>query len=557
MRTIYTLLALLLAAASALGQAATGAPNYVRNQWTTNTAIQGGAGWHTALSNGVPVWSIDGGALTNLQGGSIIGSITGSVYMASDTAANIDATTPGLGLVLWAYDGDRITIGDGATAGGVPFGIRTFVTPTNAFTAGFRPAEAMATQTGTNGATALGSILWFNGQGGTNPVPLFEYWGPNVVTNWNTMSVGPIIGLRQGTNGANFVSTVTGGAAGKLNVNGSFSRPLFDFQTGNGGNAFDTSGNNSGGNGGTIGSMKFYGGNGGNAVGSLSIGGNGGAAGNWSNIGGNGGNDSNGNGGGNGGNGGALTMAGGAGGNDTVSAVGGNGGVGGNITTTGGDASGSIAGGAGGAITTAGNGTNAGGALTMSATTVRRGGNYETFGSSYAPMTIFTTTTTAGPSASAAQTSVLGTAADHAAAGQNIGKVLASNVVDHVGRTIRFKLSGTITMPQTTDTLDLLVQVGGNTFMDTGSQSLVNVSGTQTWTLTGEATCRTTGSSSTWIGQMVFEYFTAATTINAFSTANTGTVNVDLTQDRTIDVKAQFGKANTLQCTTAYFELIN
>jgi hypothetical protein len=282
--------------------------------------------------------------------------------------------------------------------------------------------------------------------------------------------------------------------------------------------------------------MQFTGGNGGNSANNGFSGGTGGAAG-------------------------QINMNGGAAAASSVSANGGNGGAGGTITLNGGTTFNSTSAGNGGSISAAGAAAGFNGAtINFAPTSTRHGGNMTTFGSTYLDMTLFTTTTTAGPNNTSSETSLLGTAANLApVAGQVSGKNIASNVVDHAGRTIRIQAQGWIAT-NGTPTLEIKFKIGTTAIIDTGAVALpVSVTSTQMWRFTAQATCRTTGASSTWIGQGMLNYFSGATTMQSIPALQTATSTIDLTQDEAIDLTAQFstGTGCTMQCTDAVCELVN
>ena len=229
------------------------------------------------------------------------------------------------------------------------------------------------------------------------------------------------------------------------------------------------------------------------------------------------------------------------------------GGSAGNINTSGANAVTDVGnGGTGGSISTIGLNTNSGGSLITQATTSRKGGSLVTFWDSYSPCTLFTTTSSAGPSASSAETSLLGTATQYGSA----GKTIKAYVIDHAGRTVLVDLWGTIATSGT-PTLDVKFKIGGTAIIDTGAQTLVAVNGTQTWHFQGMITFRTTGASGACIGQGKMEYFSNATTVNAFSVANTATTTIDTTVDEAVDCTAQFSDNETLTCTSAHVQIVN
>lgn len=533
----------------------------VRSPLTTNLmSLAPADGWFVGSSNGVPVWLINGGMLTNIQGSSIVGAITGMVFIASDTAAHIDAITPGLGELLWAYDGNRFTVGDGATAGGVDPVPRQWLTPTNALFAGSRLGEMALTTGGfVNLATApiaISPTIWIDAASQTNWLPIFSFVRGNTNYQSGQLNSDAFFKIDPGTNGANYVPALDGLLFG---IPGYYQRP-FDFVVGGGGNAFDISGNNVGGLGGNIVDVfKVVSGHGGNATANNGLGGNGGSVNvMFSIVSGNGGNDAFGNQGGNGGNVAGISFKAGNGGDATAIAQGANGGNTGTLTADGGNASGATAGGNGGSISFAGNGGFSSGNLTVSASSSRNGGSLNTFGSSYAPMTIFTTTTSTGPNASAAETSLLGTAANLAPiAGQPQGKNLASNVVDHVGRTLRFTVTGEIT--NNTPSLQLKIKLGSTVILSTDSVALVTTANvTNKFRFTGQLTFRTTGSSGTVRGEGFFDEYSSTVAVKSFSTTNQTTVTIDTTTDQAVDCTATFNAATgQMVGNTSHFELVD
>lgn len=177
-----------------------------------------------------------------------------------------------------------------------------------------------------------------------------------------------------------------------------------------------------------------------------------------------------------------------------------------------------------------------------------------TFVDSYAPATLFTTTTTSGPSATTTETTIIGTTASLVSS----PLTLKSNVLDHAGRTIRFKASGYVGTTGT-PTLQMKFKVGAATMIDTGTHTLAAITATNTWKWEGEITMRSTGSSATYIGQSTFSYFTTGDLMSSFSTANTATGTLNCTIDNTIDATAKFssGPSNNLLATDVIVEIVN
>lgn len=490
-----------------------------------------------------------------IAGSGIFGTITAQVANYSDKAQFVDTNVLALGVIAWAYDAKRLTIGDGATLGGVPLAIR-YQTNVDVFSSGW-------TNGSRQGELGVLEPVNFPNIGNFNPYVMFTLnvasngnWVPLIAVHTNFASliglfntntivpqnpyehISPLITVDSSTNGSGFDATNGFGLSGIFLGNA----PMFQAKYGSGGNSVGTG---QGGIGGSYAApaspvFDFAGGNAGNATVNGSVGGNGGSA--VGSIvvalGGNGGNSAfNGHTGGTGGAPGSLVIA---GGNATDASAGADG----------------LPGGNGGNIFATANATFNSGNITVSASGSRNGGSLTSFGSTFVPVVLFTTVSTAGPTNSAAETSLLGTAASFG----NGTKTLGSNVVDHIGRAIRFHAEGELWDAATIPTLEIKLKVGTAVVLDTGAVTPTALTGPMEWSFDGTFTFRSLGSSGTGFGQGRLTYNSTTGQIQGISTAATATITVNTIADQTVDCTATWGAAsvgNSIQCTAAYFELIN
>lgn len=486
---------------------------------------------NTATTNNPPL----------IAGSGIFGTITAQVANYSDLAKFVDTNTLALGVIAWAYDGRRITIGDGITLGGWPMGVRYWPVYTNIYSPGLRPGEIIVTA-----ATNLSPTLYLNALK-TNPIPIVTASGDLGTNIFGTHA--PFFKVNYGTNGNNsdfFSQGIPGGIPGAG----------ISIGVGNGGNALTVG---FAANGGNLAAIQVLGGNGGNGTTANGNGGNGGQSGFFDLNGGNGGNDGSvaGNGGGPGGLGGGISLIGGIGSDATVGASGSAGGSAGNINLSGADSPlAANPGGFGGGITAIGVSSNSAGGLILSATATRNGGSLTSFGNTFVPVVLFTTTSTVGPTNTAVETSLLGSLASFTGG----SALIPSNTVDHIGRTIRFHAEGEIWDTAVIPTLDIKLKVGSAIVLDTGAIAPVALTGPMEWSFDGTFTFRTLGTSGTGFGQCRFTYNSTTSQVQAISTAANATVTVNTANDQTVDCTATWGAAtvgNSIKCTGAYFELIN
>ena len=156
-----------------------------------------------------------------------------------------------------------------------------------------------------------------------------------------------------------------------------------------------------------------------------------------------------------------------------------------------------------------------------------------------------------------ASVTVANTVTETSIVGTGVGSVTLPANFLAAGKTLRFKMFGTIGSVLT-PTARIKIKIGSVVVIDTTALALLVITGTNIFETEAMITCRTAGASGTVFGQGLVFYYTSSTGLSGIATPNTTTSTIDTTASQTLDVTFTWGTAsasNTITCTNTLIKV--